>query len=408
MAGKIFINYRRGDEPGFAQALLGRLEHAFPTEQLFIDVDNIPPGEDFVQVLESQVARCDVLLAMIGKSWLCATDERGVRRLDDPHDFVRIEIESALRQGKRVIPVLVHDAQMPRADELPDPIRPLATRNAVRLTHERFRADVEGLVKYLERAFDELDTPRLRRERDEALRQLSTIKLRLESEEKERSTQATRIEQLLEKVNVIENEQQRLTEEASTARQESTKLRQTLSESESSLARALSELADFRTKLDAAESEAVQLKAQLAKLASIEGSPDRKTILNKKSDRHDSPLYGVSPKDENIPQFKLSPQRPEKRKEPETKRAVSGVDGLFRTKGGYVVQLDKTTALIQAFGAFYIFRSLADYRKEFADQGVWTEVMDKDEKRKFLASAQRAFREANKQCPALQAIDVDH
>jgi hypothetical protein len=150
MSGKIFINYRRGDEPGFTQALLGRLEQVFPADRLFIDVDNIPPGEDFVRMLESQVAQCDALLAVIGHAWLNAADEHGSRRLDDPHDFVRIEIESALKQGKRVIPVLVNEAQMPRPDELPEAIRPLATRNAVRLTHERFRADTQGLVKALQ------------------------------------------------------------------------------------------------------------------------------------------------------------------------------------------------------------------------------------------------------------------
>jgi hypothetical protein len=150
MSGKIFINYRRGDEPGFTQALLGRLEQAFPSDQLFIDVDNIPPGEDFVRVLDAQVARCDAMLTVIGNGWLDAKDEHGVRRLDDPGDFVRIEIESALRQGKRVIPVLVHQASMPHPNNLPETLRPLATRNAVRLTHERFRADVDGLIKALQ------------------------------------------------------------------------------------------------------------------------------------------------------------------------------------------------------------------------------------------------------------------
>jgi hypothetical protein len=67
MSGQIFINYRRGDEPGFTQALLGRLEQVFPPDRIFIDVDNISPGEDFVQVLESQVEQCDTLLAVIGK-----------------------------------------------------------------------------------------------------------------------------------------------------------------------------------------------------------------------------------------------------------------------------------------------------------------------------------------------------
>jgi Domain of unknown function (DUF4189)/TIR domain/Putative peptidoglycan binding domain len=155
MSGRIFINYRRGDEPGFTQALLGRLELAFPAERLFIDVDSIPPGEDFVRMLEAQVAQCDAMLTVIGNNWLEATDEHGARRLDDPHDFVRIEIESALKQGKRVIPVLVHQARMPHADELPEAIRALAQRNAVRLTHERFRADVQGLVKALQGALDE-------------------------------------------------------------------------------------------------------------------------------------------------------------------------------------------------------------------------------------------------------------
>jgi hypothetical protein len=155
MSGKIFINYRRGDEPGFTQALLGRLELAFPAERLFIDVDNIPPGEDFVRMLESQVAQCDAMLTVIGTNWLDATDEHGGRRLDDPNDFVRIEIESALKLGKRVIPVLVHQARMPHPDELPEAIRPLSQRNAVRLTHERFRADVGGLIKALQGAIEE-------------------------------------------------------------------------------------------------------------------------------------------------------------------------------------------------------------------------------------------------------------
>jgi hypothetical protein len=160
MSGNIFINYRRGDEPGFVQALLGRLEQAFPVDRLFIDVDHIPPGEDFVRVLESQVAECDALLAVIGRGWLYAADESGRRRLDDPNDFVRVEIESAIKQGKRVIPVLVHDARMPRADELPEALRPLATRNAVRLTHERFRTDVQGLIGALQRPRSEVAAAR--------------------------------------------------------------------------------------------------------------------------------------------------------------------------------------------------------------------------------------------------------
>ena len=157
MAGNIFINYRRDDDAGFTQALYSRLEQAFPSESLFMDVDNIAPGLDFVQVLNEEVARCDVVIAVIGKNWLSAADETGERRLDNSDDFVRIEIESALAQNKRVIPVLVNDAKMPRSTELPESLKPFARCNAVRLTHERFRADMAGLVKSLERVLSETE-----------------------------------------------------------------------------------------------------------------------------------------------------------------------------------------------------------------------------------------------------------
>jgi hypothetical protein len=160
MPAKIFINYRRGDDPGFAQALFGRLEQAFPPERLFMDVDNIPPGVDFVHFLDQQVAECDVLLVVIGKHWIDARDSANARRLDNPDDFVRLEIESALKQGKRVIPVLVHEARMPRPDELPEGLIPLARRNAVRLTHERFRADAQGLIKALQQTLEEVEAQR--------------------------------------------------------------------------------------------------------------------------------------------------------------------------------------------------------------------------------------------------------
>jgi hypothetical protein len=160
MAGKIFINYRRGDDPGATGRLFDRMQEAFEPQQLFLDVDNIAPGLDFVRELNERVAECDVLLAVIGKSWIDMRDQTGIRRLDDPNDFVRIEIESALNQGKRVIPVLVGDAHMPRPDELPETLRPLARRNAVRLTHERFRADTQGLVKALQQALEEIEAPR--------------------------------------------------------------------------------------------------------------------------------------------------------------------------------------------------------------------------------------------------------
>ncbi len=162
MAGKIFINYRRGDDPGNTGRLFDHLQEAFRPEQLFMDVESIEPGLDFVKVLEDQVAQCDIVLTVIGHNWIEARDEAGGRRLDNPKDFVRIEIESALAQGKRVIPVLVGQGRMPRAHELPESIKPLARRQAVRLTHERFRADVQGLIEALKKALDKVEDARLR------------------------------------------------------------------------------------------------------------------------------------------------------------------------------------------------------------------------------------------------------
>ena len=124
--GGIFISYRRGDDQALAGRLFDRLGEAFGREQLFMDVDSIAPGLDFVRVLQEHLGQCDIVLTVIGKGWLDARP-----RLDNPQDFVRIEIETALNQEKRVIPVLVDEARMPRADELPEAIRPLARRNAV-------------------------------------------------------------------------------------------------------------------------------------------------------------------------------------------------------------------------------------------------------------------------------------
>ena len=146
MAGKIFINYRRGDDAGFTQALYLRLEDEFPPGDLFMDVEgHIKPGDDFVEVLNAQVGAADVLLAVIGPRWA----DLLAARAGDPDDFVAIEIKAALDRGKRVIPVLVGGAPMPRGDALPEAIRALARRNAVGLRPERFRADCQGLITAL-------------------------------------------------------------------------------------------------------------------------------------------------------------------------------------------------------------------------------------------------------------------
>src|SRR5262245_15697257 len=146
MVGKIFINYRRNDDPGFTQALYLRLESEFDVGNLFMDVEgHIKPGDDFVEVLRQQVAQCDVLLVVIGPRWT----ELMAQRAEDQDDFVAIEIKAALDLKKRVIPVLVGGAAMPRAALLPEHIRTLVRHNAVVVRPERFKADCQGLIDTL-------------------------------------------------------------------------------------------------------------------------------------------------------------------------------------------------------------------------------------------------------------------
>jgi hypothetical protein len=126
MAGNIFISYRREDSAGFAQALFLSLERSFPPEKLFMDVEGIEAGQDFAQAIEEQFRACDAMLVLIGQNWLTAKDDVGRRRLDSFKVFVHIEVESALRFGKRVVPVLLRKAEMPRAEALPEALRSLA------------------------------------------------------------------------------------------------------------------------------------------------------------------------------------------------------------------------------------------------------------------------------------------
>jgi hypothetical protein len=149
MAG-IFINYRRDDAPGVAGRLFDHLAARFSKDDLFMDVDAMKPGMDFSKQLDTQVAQCRVLLAVIGPHWLDAKDKTGTRRLDSDKDYVRIELASALKRDIAVIPVLVDGATMPPEEGLPDDLRPLAYRHALELRHTRFTADADAIVHALE------------------------------------------------------------------------------------------------------------------------------------------------------------------------------------------------------------------------------------------------------------------
>jgi TIR domain len=155
MAGKIFINYRRDDSAGTAGRLHDRLAQTFGRNNLFMDVDHIPAGVDFLEYLHSQVAACDVFLAVIGPNWLDAKDDDGRRRFDNPDDFVTIEIAAALARDIRVIPVLVDGAYTPKADRLPDSVKPLVRRNAVEVRNTRFGRDTEALTEKIKEALSD-------------------------------------------------------------------------------------------------------------------------------------------------------------------------------------------------------------------------------------------------------------
>jgi len=189
MAGKIFLNYRRGDDPGFTQALYQRLEEEFTAERLFMDVEgHIKPGDDFVDVLSSQVVGSDIVLVLIGRRWIELMAERTSQR----EDFVAIEIKAALDGGKRVIPVLVGGATMPHAEALPDAIRALARRNAVALRPDRFKADCQGLVAALKEQLATADADRAARAQAE--QRAERMRVAHEAEESARAMRAKELE----------------------------------------------------------------------------------------------------------------------------------------------------------------------------------------------------------------------
>jgi protein kinase-like protein/TIR domain-containing protein/PASTA domain-containing protein len=146
----VFISYRRQDAAFPAGWLYEQLVNRFGEPHVFKDVDSIRPGQDFVNVIKTAVRSCHTLLVVIGPKWLSIADKRGGRRIDDPDDFIRLEIETAIAYDVQIIPVLVLDAEMPSADALPPPIEALARRNAIQISSNRFQADLGRLIRAVE------------------------------------------------------------------------------------------------------------------------------------------------------------------------------------------------------------------------------------------------------------------
>jgi hypothetical protein len=138
----IFISYRREDGAAFAGRLFDRLAEIFGDRRIFMDVDDIQPGHDFVEAIDKAIAECGVLLVVVGKSWL-----RGC----DNEDFVEREIRAALQHGLQIIPILIAGASMPAAADLPEDLAPFTRKNAIILRDSHFHDDVAALLKILER-----------------------------------------------------------------------------------------------------------------------------------------------------------------------------------------------------------------------------------------------------------------
>ena len=148
---RLFVSYRRADSPDTTGRIYDLLAHHFGESNLFRDIDNIPPGEDFRESISASLQTCDVVLAVIGREWLHLKNDEEKRRLDDPDDTLRIELEIGLERDIHVIPVLINQASMPNQNVLPDSLKKLAYRNSVSIRPEPyFNTDVNHLISHLE------------------------------------------------------------------------------------------------------------------------------------------------------------------------------------------------------------------------------------------------------------------
>jgi hypothetical protein len=157
--GRVFLSYRREDTAFPAAWLYERLVGRFGPKEVFKDVDSIDLGDDFAEAISTAVGSCDVLLAMIGREWATITDAGGHRRLDDPNDFVRLEVETALQRDVRVIPILVQGATLPRAEQLPVSLRKLVRRQALELSPNQFEYDTTRLLRVVEETIAQQQAP---------------------------------------------------------------------------------------------------------------------------------------------------------------------------------------------------------------------------------------------------------
>ena len=226
--GGVFISYRREDSSGSARGIYDRLAKGLGRKNIFFDVDSIAPGVDFVELLTERVSVCDALVAVIGAEWTSSVDRNNRRRIDNPHDFVRIEIEAALERGVRIIPVLVDGAIMPAPEDLPESLRKLVRLQGIEISHTRFDADVRKLTRTLRLFDDELRrrqtaeaerVAREERERDEAAEAAERAEQERRQAKAEAARQADKEQRAKEAAEALEKaEQERRLAEAEVIR----------------------------------------------------------------------------------------------------------------------------------------------------------------------------------------------
>jgi len=142
---RIFVSYRRNDTRDLSGRLADRLRTHPRLGDVFFDVSSIEAGTSFIAEIRKAMTRDPVCLVMIGDAWRGPRPD-GTSRLDEPQDVVRSEVYEALAGGLRVIPILANGAVMPRAETLPEPLRPLSALSAIALRHESFEQDMDRLV----------------------------------------------------------------------------------------------------------------------------------------------------------------------------------------------------------------------------------------------------------------------
>ena len=160
MPPRIFISYRRADAAGDAGRLSDHVQKRFGADRVFLDIDTIEPGTDFVKVLQRSLEETAVMLVVIGPRWTSVRSDDGTRRIDAADDFVRMEVEAALRRDIPVVPVLVQGASVPQPAELPPSLAALSTRQAAALDHAEFHDDAERLCDRIARVVEPEPAPR--------------------------------------------------------------------------------------------------------------------------------------------------------------------------------------------------------------------------------------------------------